>query len=347
MADKKISQLPAATLPLAGTELLPIVQSGTTDNITVNNLAAGNIKSNATTGVLQVTGPAAASTRVMTTPDANFTVARTDAAQNFVGNNTFDTTTLCIDATNNRVGLGTATPSRKLDVVSANVVVSIDSTNSNNNKIELKNNGSLVGVIGASATQPVIIADSAYAPLVYVDTSGNITANTGNLVIGTNLKGISFEGGDGLISVNNAASNIYIGGGGTSPTGVYLQGTYAFVPGAYNDTTASAANLFVASNGELKRSTSALKYKQNVRDLEEIDTNLIRPVRYKSKCDNDDQTKDHFGVIADEVDAAGITELVIYGENGEVEGFDYGKLTVVLLKKIQSLEAKIKALEGK
>lgn len=91
MADKKISQLTAATLPLAGTEVLPIVQSSTTDNITVNNLAAGNLKSQSTTGVLQVSGPAAATTRVMTVPNANFTVARTDAAQSFTGDQTLST----------------------------------------------------------------------------------------------------------------------------------------------------------------------------------------------------------------------------------------------------------------
>ena len=41
MADKKISQLPAATTPLAGTEVLPIVQSSTTDQVSVANLTAG------------------------------------------------------------------------------------------------------------------------------------------------------------------------------------------------------------------------------------------------------------------------------------------------------------------
>jgi len=41
MADKKISQLPAATTPLAGTEVLPIVQSGTTVKVSVDNLTAG------------------------------------------------------------------------------------------------------------------------------------------------------------------------------------------------------------------------------------------------------------------------------------------------------------------
>ena len=41
MANIKISELPAATLPLAGSELVPIVQSGTTDQVTVANLTAG------------------------------------------------------------------------------------------------------------------------------------------------------------------------------------------------------------------------------------------------------------------------------------------------------------------
>ena len=41
MADKKISQLTAGTTPLAGTEVLPIVQGGTTKNVSVNNLTAG------------------------------------------------------------------------------------------------------------------------------------------------------------------------------------------------------------------------------------------------------------------------------------------------------------------
>ena len=41
MADLKISQLTAATAPLAGTEVLPIVQSGVTVQVSVANLTAG------------------------------------------------------------------------------------------------------------------------------------------------------------------------------------------------------------------------------------------------------------------------------------------------------------------
>lgn len=41
MADKKISQLTGATTPLAGTEVLPIVQGGSTVKVSVANLTAG------------------------------------------------------------------------------------------------------------------------------------------------------------------------------------------------------------------------------------------------------------------------------------------------------------------
>jgi hypothetical protein len=41
MADLKISQLPAATTPVAGTEVLPIVQSGTTRKVAISDLTVG------------------------------------------------------------------------------------------------------------------------------------------------------------------------------------------------------------------------------------------------------------------------------------------------------------------
>jgi len=96
MADKTISALTSATTPLAGTEVLPIVQSSTTVKVAVNDLTVQNIRANATTGILQVTGPAAASTRIATVPDANFTVARTDAAQSFTGNQSLGTGNLVV-----------------------------------------------------------------------------------------------------------------------------------------------------------------------------------------------------------------------------------------------------------
>jgi hypothetical protein len=52
---------------------------------------APSLKSNSTTGLMQITGPAAGQTRVVTIPDANATMARTDAAQSFTGDQTLGT----------------------------------------------------------------------------------------------------------------------------------------------------------------------------------------------------------------------------------------------------------------
>lgn len=88
MADKKISALTAASTPLAGTEVLPIVQTGSTVKVATDDLTVKNVRSNATTGILQIAGPGTGTTRTMTTPNANFTAARTDAAQSFTGDQT-------------------------------------------------------------------------------------------------------------------------------------------------------------------------------------------------------------------------------------------------------------------
>lgn len=58
MADLKISQLPVATTPLAGTEVLPIVQSGSTVQVSVNNLTAG--KAISATSITGLTTPLSA-----------------------------------------------------------------------------------------------------------------------------------------------------------------------------------------------------------------------------------------------------------------------------------------------
>jgi hypothetical protein len=91
MSNSKISALTSASTPLVGTEVLPIVQSGVTKQVANNDLRPKQIQSNATSGVLQIAGPSAASTRVATVPDANWTAARTDAAQSFTGDQTLAT----------------------------------------------------------------------------------------------------------------------------------------------------------------------------------------------------------------------------------------------------------------
>jgi hypothetical protein len=130
MADKKISQLTAASTPLAGTEVLPIVQSSTTKKVATDDLTVKNVRSNATTGILQVAGPAVGATRVMTVPDANFTAARTDAAQTFSGVQTFSGSAVVGGDSNSTPGL------------------TVKGTNANNAVLQLGQTGKAYRIIG-------------------------------------------------------------------------------------------------------------------------------------------------------------------------------------------------------
>jgi len=92
MANVKISALTAATTPLAGTEVLPIVQSGVTVNVTVSNLTAGRSVSStaiaitgSTSGTATIVTPAVAGTPTLTLPITTDTLvgrATTDTLTN-------------------------------------------------------------------------------------------------------------------------------------------------------------------------------------------------------------------------------------------------------------------------
>lgn len=71
-------------------------------------------------------------------------------------------------------------------------------------------------------------------------------------------------------------------------------------------TTASAANAFLdgGGNNNLLRSTSSLRYKSDVEDLETQYADRVldlRPVWYRSTCETDPQTWSWYGLIAEEV----------------------------------------------
>ena len=132
---------------------------------------------------------------------------------------------------------------------------------------------------------------------------------------------------------------------------------YLVSPPTAGLSSSQSANVYINSSGTFKKSTSALKYKKDVRDLESIDISSFRPVRYKSNINGEDPNEEFIGFIADEFHDAGLTELVSYGDDSDgkptvVEGFNYDRITAVLTKalqeankKIETLEAKVKALE--
>ena len=129
MADIKISALPAATTPLAGTEVLPIVQSGVTVNVAVSNLTAGRAVA---LGATTITGAATISTTLGVTGVSTFaagsaalpaltTTGDTDTgvwfpAANTVAASTGGTERIRINSTGN-LGIGLTSYSLPLSVV--------------------------------------------------------------------------------------------------------------------------------------------------------------------------------------------------------------------------------------
>lgn len=108
MADLKISALTASTTPLAGTEVLPIVQSSTTKQVSVANLTAGRAVNmlSATAGNVQVSGN---------------TVTTTDTNGNLTLNPNGSGYTVIVSATNGTIAQMGDTTSRTYYLKSANV----------------------------------------------------------------------------------------------------------------------------------------------------------------------------------------------------------------------------------
>ena len=72
MADVKISALPASTTPLAGTEVLPVVQGTTTKQVSVTNLTSGRFVNASSVSVGNTTDPGAGNLNVAGSVSANY-----------------------------------------------------------------------------------------------------------------------------------------------------------------------------------------------------------------------------------------------------------------------------------
>lgn len=106
MADLKISALTASATPLAGTEVLPIVQSSTTKQVSVANLTAGRAVSAAsvtTTGAVQASGNIVSASSGVIQKDVNSTFVRLIGGT--VAN--VDPTLTMYGSTNGNAGLAT------------------------------------------------------------------------------------------------------------------------------------------------------------------------------------------------------------------------------------------------
>jgi hypothetical protein len=136
--------------------------------------------------------------------------------------------------------------------------------------------------------------------------------------------------------------------------GIAIAGTIRS-QGTYDNTTSNAANMYVHSSPyDFYRSTSSIKYKDNVTTLTDAEADNIlncRPVTYTSKCTVDNPEDIHYGLIAEEVKDVDL-RLVVF-EGSEPENVKYDRfiphlinLVKRLTDKVETLETKVAALEG-
>jgi len=160
MADTKISALPASTTPLAGTEVLPIVQSGATKQVSVANLTAGrSVSASAltlTTSPLSVTSGGSGNATAFTSGSVVFASASGVYSQN--------NAKFFWDATSDNLLIGTTNSSD-----TAGEGLKLYSNNGGAASIRF------VGNTASSSIYPFMVrSSSANAWKTYIDYAGNI-----------------------------------------------------------------------------------------------------------------------------------------------------------------------------
>jgi hypothetical protein len=229
MADTKISALTAVTTPVAGTSVLPIVQTGTTKKITITELTGTQVSAAGEVGVGGDTTGVVAGVSVTSkfcvknegaNPVAGFVHVNNTTANS--GSNTF--------ACRSRGTLAVPTIVQNGDslwnmyiagndgtdlALAAEIRVEVDGTPGSND---------MPGRILLRTTP-----DGSQAPVdaVKIDSAQNVTVSAGNLVIGTNGKGIDFSATPGTGTSELLAD--------------YEEGTWVPVAGINSDITGTWA----------------------------------------------------------------------------------------------------------
>jgi hypothetical protein len=354
MADTKISALTASTTPLAGTEVLPIVQSGTTKQVSVANLTAGRSVSMLYLDILSTAG--------------------------LLGN---------LNSTNANGGfLRWQTNSTSIaDIGSAKQVFNTGSAND----FGIGSRGGYYFGLGANGAESLRLT-----------TTGDVSALTGNFVVGTSGKGITTGSAinlgfgtngsanqatlfsSGGVSIGNTtdpgASNLFVTGsvlcGGSSTSygnlssqtisaggfaiGAQTSGAGAALYGGWSSTTAVYTvfgNGNVVNTNNSYGAISDAKLKENIVDATPKldDLMKIRVVNYNLKKELGFEQHKQIGVIAQELEEIfpGLVESYVDVDkdgnqlNTQTKSVKMTLFIPMLIKAIQEQQQIIEQLKAK
>lgn len=259
MADVKISQLPAASTPLAGTEEIPLVQSSTTKKITVSNLLtsanlgtptavnltnATNVPVDEAIGVLPVANGGNGTSTPSLVAGTNVTISgswpnQTISASGGGGGSVTDVT-----ATAPVVSSGGATPNISMAAATTLVSGYLTSTDWNTFNNKLATNGSAANLTGL----PLSTGVTGTLPVA----NGGTGTTTPSLVAGANVTITGTWPNQTIASTGGG------GGGGGTVTDVSVVSANGLAGTVANSTTTPAITLSTSVTGIVKGNGTAL-----------------------------------------------------------------------------------------
>ena len=244
MTDKKISQLTGATTPLAGTEVLPIVQGGSTVKVSAADITAGRSISSAGASL-----------------DGAVVINESGADVDFRVEGDTEANLFYADASTDRIGIGTSSPSSRLHINSgtSDQGVLVESTDTRA-LIGFKDDTTVTNpLIGGAADDLVVRTGNAEsmrvtsAGLVGIGTSSpssllNLLSSTADTLL---LVQSTFAGGDarlGLTADSAGVSQIRFGDEASENVGML---TYTHADNSMKFRTNAQDRMFITSGGEV------------------------------------------------------------------------------------------------
>jgi len=257
MANSKISALTSATTPLAGTEVLPVVQSSTTKQVSVADLTSGRAVSALSmtlTNALAATSGGTGSTSAFTSNGmvyaSSTTTLATSSAITFDGTN-FATTGSINGGTTNVAG-------RYLNILGADSSTSgtIYGVYAQVNTTSASGSGAKIGIQTFANAQTGYAGTGALIGGILTAQQGNASVNTGNLI---GARGQVITSGAGTINSAIAFQTAFtLNSAATIPLVAGLQINAITAP------TSGTSNAYGVQVGAITNSTAAYGFWSNI-----------------------------------------------------------------------------------
>jgi len=293
------------------------------------------LDSTITNGTYTYTLPSATGTLALTSALSGYlpltggtlTGALSGTSATFSGDLTIDTNTLYVDSTNNRIGIGTTSPTNPLHILSNTVSqLNVAALSGNTNaQINLEPTGTGIAIIGPGNNVDFVLRSNA-TERMRITSGGDVIVkgSLANFTIGSS--------GAELFFGRNSANYITANGGG----------------GAEIRIISNTNGVVLANGGTSWGSLSDENSKDIIEPIVNACDNLSQVRTIIGKYKTDDKDKRRLFLIAQDIEKV-YPEAVFRIKNEEEEeslALNYQDLIPVLVKAIQELKAEIDLLKG-